>query len=429
MASVVARLFETGEIVEFDEAAALPRGLFDALIQGEILESIDDRVRSSIRLTAWEGFIVAHDDSDPLKIRADTVAGINPTTRTLAALTVRRPIDRALDIGTGCGAHALLASRHADEVVATDVNPRALWFTELNAAMNDVTNITCVEGSLFDPVQGEIFDLVVGNLPFVISPDAAYTFRDGGLPADEISRRAVEGAAAILAPGGYAHLLCNWVIEPDTPWSVRPLKWLSSVEVSAWVMHHSNEPIREYAEKWNRALLRDRPDEYLDTVERWVGYLDGIGAAAVANGAIALHADGIRTRRIDQMTARPQGRGGEQTERVFAYGTLAEPEELLDAVVSLVAPHGFHQVLRYEEDEYGVADATLVLDDTTGVVGLVEPTVAHVLLRLDGQRTLRDVIAQASEDAGLVQSELVEASLRAFGELASRGIVEVRWPV
>ena len=39
------------------------------------------------------------------------------------------PVTRALDIGTGNGVHALLAARHADHVIATDVNPRALAFT------------------------------------------------------------------------------------------------------------------------------------------------------------------------------------------------------------------------------------------------------------------------------------------------------------
>ena len=45
---------------------------------------------------------------------------------------------RALDVGTGNGVQALLAAGHSEHVVATDVNPRALAFTELNAALSGI---------------------------------------------------------------------------------------------------------------------------------------------------------------------------------------------------------------------------------------------------------------------------------------------------
>src|SRR3954471_5795 len=51
------------------------------------------------------------------------VASFTPTAYWLASLTPRRRVARAVDIGTGNGVHALLAARHADQVVATDVNP------------------------------------------------------------------------------------------------------------------------------------------------------------------------------------------------------------------------------------------------------------------------------------------------------------------
>src|SRR5438270_327403 len=84
---------------------------------------------------------------------------------------VTRLLDRALDVGTGSGVQALLAARHAREVVATDVNPRALAYAELNAALNGFTNLECRAGSMFEPVAGETFDLITCNAPFVVSPE------------------------------------------------------------------------------------------------------------------------------------------------------------------------------------------------------------------------------------------------------------------
>jgi methylase of polypeptide subunit release factors len=425
--SAVSRLFGTSEMLPSDQADALPRSLVGDLIDSGLVEHVAEGIRGTVRFTSWEGFVVAHDPSNPLELRSESVSGINPTTRTLAALTVRRPVARALDVGTGCGAQALLAARHADEVVATDVNPRALWLTDVNAALNCLTNITCVEGSLFDPVEGEKFDLVVGNLPFVVSPDSDYTFRDSGLPGDDVSRIAVQGAASALNPGGYAHLMCNWMLEPETHWSDRPLAWFTSLECSSWLLYHSKESSRDYAEKWNRALLRDRPDEYLDTVERWIDYHNDIGAVAVANGAIVLHRDDLRTRRVDRMAAPPQGNGGSQVERAFSAAASMEDRDLSEAVITLVSPHRLRQVLRYQDEQYVAADAQLVLDDTAGVPGDVAPMAAHVLLRLDGQRALGDVIEQAVEETGFDRDELLDITIGVFAELGRQGIVDVRW--
>jgi len=424
----VSSLFGTRDSLTIDQTDALPPGLLDALTRSGLVERSGEEIRATVQLSSWEGFVVAHDPSNPLELRSDSVSGINPTTRTLAALTVRRPVARALDVGTGCGAQALLAARHADEVVATDVNPRALWLTEINAAMNGLTNITCVEGSMFDPVAGEKFDLVVGNLPFVVSPDSDYTFRDSGLPGDDVSRIAVEGAASALNPDGYAHLMCNWMLEPETHWSNRPLAWFSSLECSAWLLYHSNESSRDYAEKWNRALLRDRPDEYLDTVERWVAYHSDIGAVAVANGAIVLHGDDLGTRRIDRMAVPPQGNGGSQVERAFSDVARLEDRDLIEAVITLVSPHSLQQLLRHQDHQYVAADAQLVLDNTAGVAGDVAPLAAHALLRLDGQRALGDVIEQAVEETGLDRDELLDTTIDVFAELGRQGIVDVRWP-
>ena len=88
------------------------------------------------------------------------MATYTPTARVLDSLTPRPRVDRALDVGTGSGIHALLAAQHARQVIATDVNPRALAYTELNAALNGLRNIETRQGSLFEPVEGETFDLI-----------------------------------------------------------------------------------------------------------------------------------------------------------------------------------------------------------------------------------------------------------------------------
>jgi methylase of polypeptide subunit release factors len=129
----------------------------------------------------------------------------------LAALTVRRRVGRALDLCTGSGAIALLAARHAEAVVGTDMSRRALRLARLNAKLNAVDGITWRQGDLFEPAGDERFDLITANPPFVISPATEFTYRDAGYEDDTLTRSVVVGAADRLREGGYATIVCNWI--------------------------------------------------------------------------------------------------------------------------------------------------------------------------------------------------------------------------
>ena len=87
--------------------------------------------------------------------------GISPASTSLAQLTLRHDVGTALDLGTGCGVQALHLAGHADRVVATDVNRRALDLARFNAELNEVGGRVDVrDGSFFAPVAGERFDLI-----------------------------------------------------------------------------------------------------------------------------------------------------------------------------------------------------------------------------------------------------------------------------
>ena len=154
-----------------DAVAALGKKAVDALAATGLAD-VDGEVVPHSRLVpvgdvylASDGFTRAADDPP------DYVAGYTSTARTCDLLTPRKRARRSLDVGTGSGIHALIAARHHREVVAVDVNPRALAYTELNAALNGFDNVECRQGSFFEPVDGETFDLVTCNAPYVVSPE------------------------------------------------------------------------------------------------------------------------------------------------------------------------------------------------------------------------------------------------------------------
>ena len=126
-----------------------------------------------------------------------------------------KPVERALDIGTGNGIQAVLAARHADAVVATDISERALSFAKFNCALNGADNVELRLGSFLEPVAGERFDLVASNPPFAISPENDLVFRDSGLGRDRVSEDLLLSLPAVLEPDGFASMTASWIVEGD----------------------------------------------------------------------------------------------------------------------------------------------------------------------------------------------------------------------
>lgn len=79
--------------------------------------------------------------------------------------------------------------------------------TTFNARLNGLSNIACLEGDLFGPVRGRMFDLVIMNPPFVISPEMKYIYRDSGMEADQVCQKIVRKVPRFLNEGGYCHIL------------------------------------------------------------------------------------------------------------------------------------------------------------------------------------------------------------------------------
>src|SRR5699024_7420558 len=173
-------------------------------------------------------------------IRPDHVLGLVGASVTLAHLTIRRPVPRALDLGTGSGIQALGLAAHSDEVVATDVSPRALDLAAFNRDLNGAAGIELRRGSLWDPVATDTFDLIVSNPPFVISPRGGtlptYTYRDGGRAGDELRAGLLTGLPRLLGPGGVAQMLGNWEVRADGPWHERIGRWVRATGLDAWVI-------------------------------------------------------------------------------------------------------------------------------------------------------------------------------------------------
>jgi len=417
------RVFVEGLAIESDAIVRAVPDLVDSLCEEGFLERTPDGLRSTIRITRWRGLLIAHDSPPGVRIQRDIVLRPSPTTRTVAALTVRRRCRRALDVGTGCGALALLCAATADEVVATDVNPRALWFADLNARLNGIDNVRCEEGDLFEPVNGEQFDLVTANLPFVVSPRTDYLFRDGVRRGTaDISERAVADASKVLAPDGFASLLVNWVVTDRESPAEEPLSWARDSACSVLILSHSVHTPRAYATRWAHG--------FADDVDEWVEYLDKRGAVAVAHGSVVLHRSQSRRIRSAQMSVSPSEAGGRQVERILRAplpdGELLREDEVVRASrPTLVTPHTATSRVHRDDAGETLQPVEIRLDDTAGIIATVQPEIFEVIDRLDGRLTVDEAIAaQCNASSDALSTKLPDAVLRTVRALVLAGIME-----
>ena len=305
----------------------------------------------------------------------DHVLGIGRAGLTLAALTPRKPVETALDLGVGCGIQTLYLLRHVRQVVATDISTRALEFTAFNVALAgvDSARVQLRQGNLLEPVAGQRFDLIVSNPPFVITPPSV---RQAGLPLMEyrdaggpILPALVRGLEDHLNPDGVAVMLGNWEHREGTSWRTSVNQWIGK-SLDAWIIQREVQDPVEYAAMWLRdgGLTPERSGvAFENALAAWQEDFDSRQVSGVGMGYLVFHAPSV---------AATSGPGGTALERqtapeepandaaapgdAVAPGAVVEPWRVLEEVpTSGQGALGEHvaQVIAAHEALRGLDDA------------------------------------------------------------------------
>jgi methylase of polypeptide subunit release factors len=426
--AVLTRLFFLGRGVAEDEAARelAPLSL-DALAALGVVEIVDGEVRSPVLVDCYEGLLLVSDRARDQDQRSDFVTGVNPTSRTLARLTVRRRVRSALDLGAACGVQALLAARDCTEVTATDINPRALEFAVLNARLNGLEHVCCAPGSWFSPVQGRQFDLVVSNPPFVVSPDTAFLYRDSELPADGVSELIITQAPRYLTEGGMASIMCNWITEKDGDWAAPLNTWVKGRGCDALFLRYTRQDPVPYAAAWNQQLRGD-PPRFEEVVRRWADYYRRERIEEISGGVVVLRRRSAGQNWVVALEASggPGDESGAHLERIFDqqdYLDTITDEALLERPLALLDGHQLDQRLSFRDGQYVVEPTTLRFPSGIGVEGQIDPQAVPVLLACDGVRTLRDLLRETTAPPDIEADQLQSTCLAMAKHLLARGLL------
>ncbi len=340
--------------VEMDEQrlrALLGGAIFDHLDRLGILVPRGSRWICRVQLFSVDGLYLATDHrfmiDEKDQLQESPVMYIGLDSQGLVHTAPRYPSTKALDLCTGSGVQALVASRYACEVIGVDLNPRAIRFARFNAQLNGIRNVRFVGGDLYGAVPGESFDIILANPPFVPSPEERLAFRDGGAQGENILSRIVQGAADHLRPAGRLHIVTD-LVNIDS-YQEKLEAWWRGGAAHMLVLQTADRDDMQFAVPHSHAPFGQSYQEYNEEVERWVSNFHSAGIKAVNFGYVLIHrvADGKPSSYYRRTIHNPNEPIHEQVNRYFEQRRLLARPDKDDLYVTM------HEDVRFRV-EYGV---------------------------------------------------------------------------
>ncbi|MGV0741647.1 DUF7782 domain-containing protein [Mycolicibacterium sp. XJ870] len=433
--AVLVRLFLLGvDAARSQVEAAFPSTPLEALAANGVLELTAGAARAALDIRPHSDgtrdlYVVSDQDaamrSGP--VQHDHVLGIGGASVSLARAVIREPVGRALDLGTGCGIQALHLDGHCAEIVATDTNARALMLAAATARLNGMS-WDLRRGSLFEPVAGERFDLIVSNPPFVVGAGARdYIYRDSGIAGDALCQNLIEQVGDHLVPGGSAHIMANWIVRPDADWRDRVRGWLAGTGLHAWVVQRELADPVSYVSLW-LADAGETPEQTAHRGGEWLDWFAEQNIAGVGMGLISLRAPlpgELPEQILEEITGADELITGPEVAAFFArraYLRDVSDDQLLAARLSTAPVFLEEQSLPGPDGWQQVGAAVRRPGGPAAVIG-VDEVLRALLAGCRGEVPLGTLIELLATHHGVDAAALAQAALPEVRQAIGRGIL------
>jgi len=418
-------LLVLGDAVDATSAGRALGDHLETLVAARLVERRGDMICPLAQVIPHDEVLISSDlpspDPDPL-----FVPGVQGPSDLLARLTPRRHVARALDLGTGCGIQAVLLSQHSEDVVATDINRRAIDVANRNAMLNRTARIDFRHGDLLEPVAGERFDLIVANPPYPISPEHTFVFRDAPVRGDQLCRRLIEAIPAALTDEGIAVVLVSWPSAGRTP---DPLAWSAEIGCEALLLVTHVRSAIDDGLVWNHEHLHDAAD-YQDRVRRWWSFLDREGIGAVGYGALVLRRSAESVPWTAAMPFPPIARGaaGNYVLRLMdSHRALARAAGDVRALGPLVLAAGARLNTGRQRDAQGgwITKYELELSGGPGISAELDEEGAAIMSAFESPLTTTDALSIAARRLGPAHSIVATDAHAIVADALRSGLLEL----
>jgi SAM-dependent methyltransferase len=267
-------LKQTGEVLPLEQFLALGLVAID-----------DDQVSSTVLLHPMRGLYIVSDRPNP---RSAESAGpppddfvypaLIPNTDLFLDLIEPGPCEAFLDLCAGTDIAALLAA-HA---YACDITERSTTFAEFNRLLNGLTNISALQGDLYQPAGSLTFDRIVAHPPYVPVYRPNLIFDSGGPDGEQIVRRIVQGLPGRLRPGGRFYAL-TMGSDRAQPFERRLREWLGPEEADFDVIfvNRTTRSPRDWAAE---SVIRARGA--VEDITNWRAFFENLKVSVLVYGLV-----------------------------------------------------------------------------------------------------------------------------------------------
>ncbi|MGI9236635.1 MAG: methyltransferase [Woeseiaceae bacterium] len=421
--NILIRLFLLGSTI--DEATVrefLPAPVVTFCVESRLLEIAEGHVWAAVVIVPIDDLLFVSDAFRILgtdKAAEFVLPASTHSANFLRLLTMRTSVDSTLDLGCGCGMHALFAARHSKKVIATDISEAAVRYTKFNALLNNIGNIECRQGSLFQPVENLQFDLIVSNPPFVIGPSETFVYRDNNLELDEFCALVVGEAPTYLADGGHLQMLCEWVEQEGQPWEERVSGWIQGCD--AWILHSSRVSPVDYVEQRSGDISGDGVNT--GSTENWAEYFRTNNVHAIHPGMITLRRrNGQNWIHLQPLPGNVETEAGQAIlDGIAAMDFLAacDDESLLEATLVLADSLEAEQI-QADGKPVGVY---LRVNNGLTVEAEIDGPIAAFLHLFDRKRTVQECIEKFASLTDADSGKLTNDLLTILKLFVSRGFL------
>ncbi|MBK1882281.1 methyltransferase [Luteolibacter pohnpeiensis] len=282
------RLFTLGDPLDGGVALQLFGDVIHGLLEIGLLTAGSGQIRSRFQISpVKEGWMACDFPERQCDPTGDYVMGVSPSTLLLSSLT---PVvgKRALELASGIGWQSGNLVKAGMSVVAVDVNARALELGKFSARLCGIDGIDFRLSDGFSAVQGETFDLIVANPPYVQSPGGGMIYKEAPV-GESICARLLKQLPDFLEPGGIAVVILNWSHTSDDDWSEVPLSWVAERGVRRWLFQSDCSSPGDYAWRWISTDLRFADDQaIIDEMRRWLTHYQQNGINRISGGFLVL---------------------------------------------------------------------------------------------------------------------------------------------
>jgi methylase of polypeptide subunit release factors len=394
--------------------------------------SSEPHLLATVLMYPTAGVLLASDRTfarpgEELALPADIVyPAITRNTDMFVRMMPRSSCEAFLEMCAGTGIAAMAMASRVGHSWSLDIAARSTVVARFNARLNGLSNVTVLQGDLYEPVRGLTFDRIVAHPPYVPSMNQQIIYRDGGPDGEFITRRLVTELPQYLRPGGRFYATCVVTDRANAPFEARVREWLGDAQAEFDVLVS--------------VTSAEHPSEYY-----FKSAINGKRTFADAEQ----HHEALKALKVEQMVycswilERHASKREPVTARLRRGSTTTgrELEQYCDWLTRRSAPDPSQRML----SAYPRLDPSARLRHTQGVVGdkwtttqvEIETTwpfaatlacpddVAQMLARCDGSRTLKQLITMLRQKGFLKVSVTDQAVMQIVSSCVAAGALHL----